>query len=51
MKICRKCRGINIKSHKTYTHGKKSKPIVTMSCKNCNSTDIEIKSNNKRYKK
>jgi len=47
MIICKKCKGTSIKSSNNYSHGKKSKPTATLSCKDCGSMDIEIKSNNR----
>ncbi|MBW2991692.1 hypothetical protein KY345_00560 [Candidatus Woesearchaeota archaeon] len=44
MMICRKCKGKRIKSRRNYSHGKKSKPITTMTCKDCGSFDIDTKS-------
>ena len=52
MRVCRKCKGTNIRSRTNYSHGKKSKPIVSFSCKNCGSLDIEEKKDtNRRFKK
>ncbi|MBD3253357.1 hypothetical protein GF386_06495 [Candidatus Pacearchaeota archaeon] len=50
MMFCRKCNGRNIKSRKNYSYGKKSKPTITLVCKDCGSGDIEVKSNNWRNK-
>ncbi|MGM5483018.1 MAG: hypothetical protein ACQESF_06135 [Nanobdellota archaeon] len=50
MKTCRNCRGISIKSRRNYFHGKKSKSITTLTCKDCGSSDIEVKSDNRKHK-
>lgn len=47
--ICKNCRSTSIKSRRNYTHGKKSKPMTTLSCKKCGSNEIESTSTN--YKK
>jgi hypothetical protein len=50
MKICKLCKGTSIKSRSNYSHGKKSKATTTFSCKNCGSTDLELKLENRKYK-
>ncbi|MEA3429945.1 MAG: hypothetical protein U9R08_01595 [Nanoarchaeota archaeon] len=51
MMICKKCKGTDIKSHRNYSHGKKSKPTTILVCKKCGSTDLEAESNYKRRQK
>jgi len=51
---CKKCKGTSIKSRRNYSHGEKSKPTTTLTCRDCGSADIEVKSNdrrNRRYKR
>ncbi len=50
MKICKKCKGNSMGSRKNYPHGKKSKPITALFCKNCGSLDIEAKLGNRKNK-
>ncbi len=46
MKICNNCNSHNIKSHRNFPYGKKSKPKTRFTCRNCGSTDIKVTSNN-----
>lgn len=39
---CAKCNGTDIKRRSNYSHGKKSKPIVTCQCKSCGSTQMIV---------
>lgn len=49
MMICKECKGTSIKTRRNYSHGKKSKPTVTLTCKKCGSVDIDTNLNrNKR---
>ncbi len=50
MRICKRCKETRIKSNKNYTHGKKSKATVTLTCRSCGSTSIGTKSNNWKNK-
>jgi hypothetical protein len=45
MVSCKDCKSADIKSRRNYTHGKKSKPTTTLTCKKCGSTDIDVSSN------
>lgn len=45
---CKKCGSTEIKSRRTYSHGKKSRPTTVLMCKKCGSTDIETQSFNRR---
>ncbi|MBT7902912.1 hypothetical protein HN587_03540 [Candidatus Woesearchaeota archaeon] len=43
MRICKSCKGTDIKSRKNYSHGSKSKAMITYTCKKCGSNNIETK--------
>jgi len=54
MPTCRKCNGTSIISRKNYSHGKKSRATISLTCRNCGSADVEVKVdkfNNKRRRR
>ncbi|MBW2965078.1 hypothetical protein KY363_06480 [Candidatus Woesearchaeota archaeon] len=41
MMKCKKCGNAKIRTRKNYSHGKRSKAIVSLTCMACGSADIE----------
>lgn len=39
---CRDCQSMEIKARTNYSHGKKSKSITMLTCKKCNSANIQV---------
>lgn len=39
---CNSCNSKNIRKRKNYSHGKSSKGVNSYTCKECNSSDIEM---------